>query len=56
MDICKQLGIAPKRYDKRLKFFQQHLGILETEQQVLLSWPCQCWRTPFQTAAVSAVL
>ena len=33
-EVCRLLGLSPKRYDKRLKFFQQHLGIVEVEQQV----------------------
>lgn len=33
-EVCRLLGLSAKRYDKRLKFFQQHLGIVEVEQQV----------------------
>ena len=35
-ELCRSLALGPKRWEKRLKFVQQHLGIVETDHQACL--------------------
>ena len=35
-EVCLQCKLPAKRFDKRFKFIQQHLRIVETEQQACL--------------------